>query len=75
MQHHKTALTVPEDLMESLHRAATHTGRPESSILREAIEAYMRNFERPVFRSLGIGTDAEVSSTNVKDWLKQNYRP
>lgn len=76
MQDQQTAsITIPEDLVESLSRAAAHTGRPETSILREAIEAYMRNFERPVFRSLGVGNDTEVSSTNVKDWLKQNDRP
>jgi len=75
MQEQKTALTVPEDLREILSGATAYTGRPEASILREAIETYLRNFERPVLCSPGVGEDTEVSSDNVKDWLRQNYRP
>ena len=75
MQQQQTSLTVPDDLMTELTRVARHTGRSEGAVLREAIEAYLRDLEAPVVESLGSISDPGLNARDVRSWLDRNFEP
>lgn len=45
MTHVKTAITLPEDLFERITARASEQGRSRSSVIADAIDAYIKSLE------------------------------
>lgn len=71
----KTTLYLPSDLHRALREIARRTGRPQAALMRDALQVYVGQFERPRLRSLGLGDNAELSAEDTEDWLSQHWHP
>lgn len=71
----KTTLYLPSDLHRALREIARRTGRPQASLMRDALQTYVGQFERPPLRSLGLGDNAELSAEDSEEWLGRNWHP
>lgn len=70
----KTTLYLPSDLQRSLGAAAKREGRSQAEIIREAISAYLTGRAPTLLRSIGAGSDGEVSGATSEDWLRKNWK-
>jgi len=71
----KTTLYLPPDLQRSLGAAAKREGRPQAEIIREALAAYLANRTPVRLRSIGAGSDEEVSGATSEEWLRKHWKP
>ncbi len=71
----KTTLYLPRELHRALRENSRRTGRPQAEVVREALQSYLSQQERPVLRSIGIAEDRELNSEQTEDWLRENWRP
>lgn len=72
----KTTLYLPTELHIALRERSRRTGRPQPEVIREALQAYLREHEdRPMPRSIGIANDPEPSGADAEDWFRANFLP
>jgi plasmid stability protein len=71
----KTTLYLPDDTQRRLRDASRRSRRPQAELVREALERYLRSEEPPLPRSIGSGSDSEVTGANSEDWLREHWRP
>jgi hypothetical protein len=61
--------------MATLDAYAEREKRPKAEVVREAVANYFRDHPWPLPRSIGIIGDSEVTSTNYREWLRENWHP
>ena len=71
----KTTLYLPRETQRRLRDAANRLRRAQADIVREALDRYLEAEEAPMPRSIGLGTDQDVTGANSEDWLRRNWRP
>ena len=71
----KTTLYLPADLQRALGATAKREGRPQAEIIREALAAYLSERVPVRLRSIGAGSDDEVTGANSEKWLRKNWKP
>jgi hypothetical protein len=71
----KTTIHVPEEEMAALEARARREARPKAALIREAIARYVAEDCRPRPKAVGIFSDIEVTSSNLDEWLRANWRP
>ena len=64
---------LPSELQRSLGAAAKREGRSQAEIMREAIAAYLSGAPPIPLRSIGAGSDHEVTGATSEDWLRKNW--
>jgi hypothetical protein len=69
----RTAIDIPEEEMAALEAKAERESRPKDDLIREAITRYVSEDCRPKPQAVGIVGDTEVTSTNYRDWLRENW--
>jgi|HubBroStandDraft_4_1064222.scaffolds.fasta_scaffold1578188_2 hypothetical protein len=71
----KTTLYLEPELHRQLQDAARRQKRPQAQLIREAVAAYLAAQTPPWPRSIGMGEDGEIPASEIKDWLRANWRP
>jgi len=71
----KTTLYLPADLQRALAAIAKRDRRPQAEIIREALTSYLSERRTVRLRSIGAGTDDEVSGATSEKWLRKNWKP
>jgi hypothetical protein len=72
----KTTIYLPDSLQIALDNLAHRTNRSKADLIREAVTTFVERQERPWPKSIGmIDYDDEVNSTNVDEWLRENWKP
>ncbi|MGH2373958.1 MAG: ribbon-helix-helix protein, CopG family [bacterium] len=69
----KTTLYIPKELQRGLRSASKRLGRSQAELVREAIERYLAGLDRPRPRSIGIGADGKIPSSEIKQWLRGEW--
>ena len=70
----KTTLYLPAELQRSLIAMAKREDRSQAEIVRAALMAYFSDRAPLPFRSIGAGSDGEVSGATSEQWLRQNWK-
>jgi len=70
----KTTLYLPSDLQRSLLATARREGRSQAEIIRDALQAYLTNRAPVRLKSIGAGSDDEVSGATSEEWLRKNWK-
>lgn len=70
----KTTLYLPEDLRHRLKSVAHRAQRSEADLVREALEAYLRQQAHPLPSSVGAGEDSELAARDGEAWLAARWR-
>jgi predicted transcriptional regulator len=70
----KITLSIPADLRGALRSLARLRGKALAEIIREALNAYVRQQERPRLSSVGLGEDNEVTGATSEDYLRSRLR-
>ena len=70
----KTTLYLTGELQRSLTAMAKHEGRSQAEIIRAALESYLSGRARVPLRSLGAGSDDELSGANSEEWLRLSWK-
>ena len=71
----KTTIHIPEEEMAALEAIARREDHPKAAVIREAIGRYVTENSRPRPEAVGIFDDTEVDSTNLDEWLRENWNP
>ena len=73
----RTTIFLSDEIERMLHATARRTGRPRAEIVRDALRQYFQRQTGPWPRSIGMGerSDQSVTSENVKDWVRECWRP
>ena len=71
----KTTIYLPADLHGWLREESRRSGRSQAELLREALEVYVAERPRPLPKSIGLGSDPELSGADVDDWLRDHWHP
>ena len=71
----RTTVFLPEEIAEALLEASRRLGRPQSELLREALEEYLPRHARPWPGSIGAGRHhiAGVTARNAKAWVRAEW--
>ncbi|MGH2441708.1 MAG: ribbon-helix-helix domain-containing protein [Chloroflexota bacterium] len=71
----RTTIFIDDNLDQLLDDLSQRTGQPRSHLVREALTQYLVEQTAPWPRSLGMGDgpDPSVSSSNVKDWVRNRW--
>jgi plasmid stability protein len=70
----KTTLYLADDMRHALRDTARRSGRPQAEMVREALTGYLTANARPRPRSLGAGSDKDLSAVDSEDWLRARWR-
>jgi predicted DNA-binding protein len=70
----KITLSIPADLQRALRSLARRRGKALAEIIREALNAYVRQLERPRLSSVGLGEDNNVTGAASEDYLRSSWR-
>ena len=70
----KTTLYLPGDLQRSLLAMAKREGRSQAEVIRSALADYLSSRAPLPLRSIGAGSDDEVSGTTSEEWLRRNWK-
>jgi predicted transcriptional regulator len=70
----KTTLYLPADLQRALRSLARRQRKPQAEIIREALNAYVREQARPRLGSVGLGEDDQVTGATSEDYLRSRWR-
>jgi Ribbon-helix-helix protein, copG family len=73
MSMDKTTLYLPHDMKRELEAVARRSGRAQAVIVREALAQYLGQQPRPWPKSIGAGSDPELSGADSEDWLRENW--
>jgi hypothetical protein len=71
----KTTIYLPKEQHDALEEISRRTGRPQAQLIREALAVYLAGQERPRPKTIGIVSKETVSSSDVEEWLKENWKP
>lgn len=71
----EAVLMVPVDLRQALAELARQTGASQEVLLREAIELFLIEQQRPMPSSIGMANDPDLSGADSEDWLAANWHP
>jgi predicted transcriptional regulator len=71
---HKTTLYLPDATRRQLREMARRTGRPQSDLIRQALDGYLGAEASPLPKSIGAGADTGLSGRNSEDWLRANWQ-
>lgn len=71
----KTTLYLPSGTLNTLRGLSKRTGRPQAELLREAIDQFLGEQQRPPLRSVGVVKSNEIRGRDAEDWLRDNWRP
>lgn len=69
----RTTLYLPAELQRALKVTARRTGRPQAELMREALEAFLRQQPRQLPSSIGIAAVKGVSAAEDEDWLRKHW--
>ena len=71
----RTTVFLPDETAAALAEAARRLGRPQSELLREALEEYLPRHARPWPRSVGAGHHRieGVTARNAKAWVRAEW--
>lgn len=69
----KTTLYLTDELHAILRETARRTGRRQAEVVREALTEYLIDRPRPKPRSIGLGSDAELSAADSEAWLEAQW--
>ncbi|MGB3683209.1 MAG: ribbon-helix-helix domain-containing protein [Rubrobacteraceae bacterium] len=69
----KTTIYIPEDMQRGLRQAAKREGKPQSVLIRRALEEYLEKAGRPGLRSLGAGEDSGLAARDAEGWLESEW--
>jgi predicted transcriptional regulator len=70
----KITLYISAHLQRALRSLARREGRPQAEIIRAALNAYVRQQQRPRLVSVGLGEDDHVSGATSEDYLRSRWR-
>ena len=71
----KTTIYIPDQQMAELEAASRREQRPKAEIIRDALGEYLCKSAPRKPQSRGIFEDHEVDSTNLDEWLRENWHP
>jgi predicted transcriptional regulator len=72
----KTTLYIPGDLLAAYSALSRRQRRSKAELMRDALREYAERQAPALPDWIGmIETDGTVNSTNVKDWLSENWKP
>jgi predicted transcriptional regulator len=72
----KTTLYVPSELMAAYSSLSRQQRRSKAELMRDALREYAERQEQRLPDWIGmVETNGEVNSTNVKDWLREHWKP
>lgn len=69
----KTTLYLDATLHRQIRELAQRSGRPQSAVIREALEQYVQGQDRPVPRSVGAGADGAIGARESEAWLRAQW--
>jgi predicted transcriptional regulator len=69
----KTTIYLPGEMQHSLAMLAKRQQRPQASIIRDAIAAYLARQRPAKLQSIGAGSDEEVTGASSEDWLRKQW--
>ena len=69
----KTTLYLSGELQRSLLAVARREGRSQAEIVRSALAAYFSGRVPIRLRSIGAGSDDEVSGSTSEQWLRKTW--
>lgn len=69
----KTTLYLPEELQRELRETARREGRPQAELVRDALDAYLRDRPRPRPQSIGMLEDPELRGEDAKRWVRERW--
>lgn len=69
----KTTLYLPADLHRALREAARRVRTSQAQLVREALEAYVREQKPPRPRSVGLGGDSGLAARDDEAWLDREW--
>jgi predicted transcriptional regulator len=71
----KTMLYLPGDLLAAYSALSRQQRRTKADLMRDALREYAERQEHRLPDWIGmVETDGAVNSTNVKDWLRENWK-
>ena len=70
----KTTLYLSSELQRALSAMAKREGRSQAEIIRAALAAYFSGRAPLRLRSIGAGSDDEVSGATSEGWLRENQK-
>jgi predicted transcriptional regulator len=73
----KTTVYLSQDQLDELDALANRTGKPKALLIREAVAEYIidQEPELPTLFGIAEGDGGDLSSLNVRSWLKENWDP
>ena len=72
----KTTLYLPSELHFAIREIARRMGRPQAEVMRDALQTFVQEHaDRPMPRSIGMGSDPELSGADSEDWLRAHFPP
>jgi predicted transcriptional regulator len=72
----KTTLYLPGDLLAAYSALSRRQRRSKAELMRAALREYAERQELRLPDWIGMAeTDGEVNSANVKDWLREHWKP
>lgn len=69
----KTTLYLEATLHRQIRELAQRYGRPQSELMREALEQYVQAQDRPLPRSIGAGGDGTFAARDSEAWLHAEW--
>ncbi|MGI8998127.1 MAG: ribbon-helix-helix protein, CopG family [Candidatus Limnocylindria bacterium] len=69
----KTTIYLPDELHRSLQAAARRTGRSQARVVREAVERYLTDADRPQLTSIGMGERRGLDARDYEAWLEDQW--
>jgi predicted transcriptional regulator len=70
----RTTVYLPTELKVSIKAAARRQGSSEAQLIRDALEHYVQESERPWPKSFGSVARADVQAEEVDEWLAENWK-
>jgi hypothetical protein len=69
----KTTLYLPVDLQHRLRAEARRRGRPQAELVRDALDAYLRQRKQPWPSCIGIVDDPGFAARDTEEWLEREW--
>jgi predicted transcriptional regulator len=69
-----STLALSAELRAELEEVSRETGRPQTDLVVDAIEAYLQRYRRSRFLTIGAGHSKEVTGKNSEDWLFAHWK-
>jgi hypothetical protein len=69
----KMTVLLPDELKRSLQAIARERGISQSAVIREALEAQMDTWARPLPRSVGMVSDGSFDAARDEEYLAEHW--